>query len=96
MPGFAEDPRSHINLIKDNLSDRYKTGFPVLRELIQNADDAGATRVAIGSIASLADVPHPLFQGPAIFALNNGTFTSEDDYAIRRLGLSAKPSQRML
>ena len=35
--GYQSD---HINLIADNLRDRYKSGFPILKELIQNADDA--------------------------------------------------------
>lgn len=30
--GYQSD---HINLIADNLRDRYKSGFPILKELIQ-------------------------------------------------------------
>ncbi len=39
MDGYTTD---HINLITDNLRDRYDNGFPILKELIQNADDAKA------------------------------------------------------
>src|SRR3954469_24538288 len=96
MPGFEEDPRAHINLIRDNLSDRYKLGFPILRELIQNADDAHATRIDIGWVPGFRGADHPLLRGPSIFAANDGAFTEEDERAIRRLGLSAKPSQQSL
>jgi len=42
--------RAVIQRIKENLGDRYRSGFPILRELIQNADDAGATRVDLGGL----------------------------------------------
>lgn len=40
-PGYIHDPLQIINLIADNIRDRYKTGFSVIKEIIQNADDAG-------------------------------------------------------
>lgn len=94
MPGFVDDPRSHINLIRDNLSDRYGSGFPIVRELLQNADDAKATEVTIGWAPGFHDASHHLLRGPALFAWNDGSFTEEDENAIRRLALSAKPSQQ--
>ena len=39
--GYQSD---HVNLIADNLRNRYALGFPILKELIQNADDAKARR----------------------------------------------------
>ena len=41
MAGVKHDPIADIGLISDNLRDRYKTGFPILKEIVQNADDAG-------------------------------------------------------
>ena len=37
MRGYTTD---YVNLIADNLRDRYDNGFPILKELVQNADDA--------------------------------------------------------
>ena len=37
MRGYTTN---YVNLIADNLRDRYDNGFPILKELIQNADDA--------------------------------------------------------
>lgn len=41
MAGVKHDALADIGLITDNLRDRYKTGFPILKEIVQNADDAG-------------------------------------------------------
>ena len=41
MGGYIHDPLQIINLIADNIRDRYKTDFSVIKEIIQNADDAG-------------------------------------------------------
>jgi len=40
--GFIQDPRATINLLRDTLRDRYQSGFPIIKELVQNADDAEA------------------------------------------------------
>ena len=45
MTGFTTD---YVNQIATNLRDRYRSGFPILKELVQNADDAGARVLAIG------------------------------------------------
>ena len=37
MTGFTTD---YVNQIAINLRDRYRSGFPILKELVQNADDA--------------------------------------------------------
>jgi hypothetical protein len=44
MPDFHISPISIVNQIKSNLQDRYDSGYPILKELLQNADDAEAGR----------------------------------------------------
>lgn len=94
MAGYIHDPLQIINLIADNLRDRYKSGFPVLKEIIQNADDAGSADENIGLEFGLSPgIPaaqHPLLQGPALYFLNNGHFTESDNRAIRSFGLNRK------
>jgi hypothetical protein len=82
-----------INLIRENLNDRYRRGFPVIKELIQNADDAGATRFDFGVSPGLPHASHSLLQGPALVVANNGRFTDEDATAINSIGLSNKPAE---
>jgi hypothetical protein len=88
--GFLHDPASDINLLQDLLRNRYRSRYDIIKELIQNADDAKATEIHLGGSKGLPEARHPLLQGPAVFAANNGLFTAQNANAIRRLGLNAK------
>lgn len=94
MAGYIHDPLQIINLIADNLRDRYKSGFPVLKEIIQNADDADSSdekvNLEFGLSNGLTDAEHPLLKGPALYFINNGKFEDSDDIAIRSFGLNRK------
>lgn len=88
MPGFRSD---HINLIADNLRDRYKSGFPILKELIQNADDAQARHLVFGYHSGFSDEnQHLLLRGPALWVFNDGEFKETDKRAIQSFGLNSK------
>ncbi len=88
---MAKYTTNYVNLIADNLRDRYKSGFPILKELVQNADDAGAGNLVFGHHAGFAaGGDHPLLQGPALWVLNDGGFNPKDKQAIRSFGLNGK------
>ena len=77
----------------------YPEGTTVLKELIQNADDAGATVVRLcldrrlhGSDSLLSE-KLAQWQGPALLAYNNAQFTEEDFVSISRVGGSTKHAQ---
>jgi hypothetical protein len=90
----AKFKTDYVNLIANNLRDRYKSGFPILKELVQNADDAGATSLAFGYHEGLADqADHELLQGPALWLLNDGRFKAEDRQAIESFGLNSKAAE---
>lgn len=89
--GYQSD---HVNLIADNLRDRYKSGFPILKELIQNADDAKAKRLVFGMHPGFGDhASHPLLQGPGLWVFNDGEFKKDDERAIRSFGLNSKAGE---
>jgi len=95
MAGFIHDPLHFINLISDNIRDRYKTSFTVIKEIIQNADDAGASHdqditIDLGISPGINDAIHPLLKGPGLFFLNNGKFTEDDARAVQSFGLNQK------
>lgn len=91
MAKFITD---YVNLIAINLRDRYKSGFPILKELVQNADDAVATSMAFGYHRGLmASASHELLQGPALWVLNNGRFNADDRQAIMSFGLNSKAAE---
>ena len=89
--GYQSD---HINLIADNLRDRYKSGFPILKELIQNADDAKPCRRVFGLHPGFkGQSSHPLLQGPGLWLFNDGQFKKDDERAIRSFGLNTKAGE---
>lgn len=90
MSGFIRDPLSDIQLIADNLRDRYKSGFPVLKEIVQNADDARAASLLLGWHEGLKDAEHPLLRDPAIFFVNDAKLSDADAKGIRTIGLGSK------
>ena len=82
-----------INALKEILQ-RYD-GRAWLKELVQDADDAGATRLEIGWVHALRGAAHPLLRGkPAVFVFNDGPFKADDAVAIHQLGLSNKSADR--
>ncbi len=90
MTGVKHNPIADIGLISDNLRDRYKTGFPILKEIIQNADDAGATHLSFGYSSGLLNSEHELLKGSAVFFINDGPLRSSDADAILSIALGSK------
>ncbi|KAF5939427.1 hypothetical protein HYC85_023686 [Camellia sinensis] len=77
----------------------YPEGTTVLKELIQNADDAGATKVClcldrrVHGTDSLLSEKLTQWQGPSLLAYNNAEFTEDDFVSISRIGGSTKTGQ---
>ncbi|XP_064409121.1 sacsin-like, partial [Latimeria chalumnae] len=75
---------------------RYPDGGQILKELIQNADDAEAREVVFVydernyGTQSLWVEDLDKFQGPALFTYNNAVFTEEDWKGIQNMGRSIK------
>lgn len=67
-----------VNILRDNLHDRYDSGFPILKELIQNANDAGATELLISNNTGIITAQHDLLKKPALLVFNNGKVTDKD------------------
>lgn len=98
---FLEDFGQKVDLtrrIREVLLN-YPEGTTVLKELIQNADDAGATKVCLcldrrnhGTESLLSDKLGQ-WQGPALLAYNDAVFSEEDFVSISRIGGSGKHGQ---
>ena len=101
MPGFRHPPGADIQWIRQDLRDRYHDGFPILKELLQNADDAGAAIAGHGATQcafalcddGLPGAQHPLLRGPGLSVINDGGFTADDANSLTSLGLSNKAGQ---
>ena len=82
-----------------NLLRGYSEKEDVLKEILQNADDAGATEVEFvldmrfhGDIKVFSD-KWKKAQGPALLVSNNGTFTKSDLQGIQSLGEGSKSKE---
>ncbi|XP_028291058.1 sacsin isoform X2 [Gouania willdenowi] len=94
-PSFGATAPPFIDYLKDILR-RYPDGGQILKELIQNADDAQATKVVFihdersYGTESLWNDELQKFQGPALYAYNDAAFTDEDWEGIQNVGRSVK------
>lgn len=88
--GFTSHPLANIQQIHRDLDDRYTNVKVILKEWVQNADDANATAMVVGWHEGLSGAKHPLLNGPGLFVINNGPFEKKDAQSIRCLGLSGK------
>jgi hypothetical protein len=82
-----------IQQLRANLGDRYPRES-ILKELVQNAEDARASELHLGLSSGLLRAAHQLLQGPALFVVNDGAFTAEDAEAIAYFGLNFKAGDR--
>ena len=87
MRGYTTN---YVNLIADNLRDRYVNGFPILKEPIQNADDAKARKLIFGRHEGFPDASHPLLKGPGLWFFNDGEFKQRDADDLRSFGINSK------
>jgi len=83
-----------IGEIRTLLRDRYKDGFPIIKEIVQNADDSGAARLDFGWTNGLPTAKHSLLQRPALFFLNNGEFTRSNKQSFLSFGMDDRAGQK--
>lgn len=79
-----------INVLRDNIKDRYDSGFPILKELIQNANDARARVLKIGKSNGIENAKHPLLRKTALLVFNDGKVTDEDIEGIKSIAQGGK------
>ncbi|KAK3096651.1 hypothetical protein FSP39_002093 [Pinctada imbricata] len=90
--GQREELISRINRILSG----YQCDVGILKELVQNADDAKATEIRIitdfqkHSDTRVFDDCWKPIQGPAILVYNNSTFSQDDLYGIQKIGIGSK------
>ena len=89
-------PHEPITTRLKNILNEYKGGVGVFRELVQNADDAGATEVKFvldwRNHPTESLLAHGMVdcQGPALLVYNNAVFTNDDFKNISKLAGATK------
>jgi hypothetical protein len=85
------DPKDIVEHLRHNLERYpYGDGFPVFRELLQNADDAEAKTVALHLLEGWPEARNPLLQGPGLLLVNDGKFEKRHAKGMQTLGSSVK------
>ena len=84
MTAYQTSQTSIVTELKSLLRDRYKSGFPVFKELIQNADDACAGRIVICGHQGLSNARNPLLRAPGLIVANDGPVRQEQFDALQR------------
>ena len=86
--GIVRSPLDEIKAIQTLLADVYKDagdGRTLFRELVQNADDAGARRLRLTVLErGWPDAPNSLLRGPALLVANDGPFPTKDREALHK------------
>nr|KAF6428417.1 sacsin molecular chaperone [Rousettus aegyptiacus] len=92
---FGQTTPPLVDFLKDILR-RYPEGGQILKELIQNAEDAGATEVKFlydetqYGTETLWSKDMAQYQGAALYVYNNAVFTPEDWHGIQEIARSRK------
>lgn len=85
-----------ITIVLRNIIKEYHAGGGVLRELCQNADDAGASEIEFvldrghHTTQNILHEGLAEYQGVSLLAFNNKTFSRTDFDSLSRIGDSAK------
>jgi len=87
--GFLHEVLADIEAVHALLGEQYKPDS-VLRELLQNADDAGARRVFFAIRPGALSPLHPLLAPPQLIVANDGPFHDKDAAGIRSLRAGTK------
>ena len=93
MRSIKTNPTAIIGQIRNLLRDDYGPGFPILKELVQNADDAKASSLDLAFVGGLAAARHPLLIGPAVVVINDGKFDGGDEEKIALMGEGNKSDE---
>src|SRR6185369_1770002 len=87
--GVEHLAESDIEAIRDLLRG-YGSVKSILKELIQNAEDAEAPRLDFLYLPPDEAIKHALARGPSLLVFNNGAFREEHRSAIFQINLKTK------
>lgn len=83
--GISGGPLRELKAIQSLLKDVYSDPRTIIRELVQNADDAEATHVEFVLLEQgMPDATNSLLRGPALLVANDGPFSNADADALHQ------------
>jgi hypothetical protein len=87
--GYDHPPAGDIDEIQELLRG-YGSMESLVKEMVQNAEDALAGRLLFQITPANPQSPHPLLHGRGLCIINNGPFSPDDLGAMKRLRLGTK------
>src|SRR5260370_5686920 len=91
--GVRHRPEADIESIRDLLRGGYGSERSILKELIQNAEDAGSSRMDVLHLPGDPTSPHSLLRAPGLLVVNKRAFTEEHRDAISPISLVTKGTE---
>jgi hypothetical protein len=87
----SEVKTNKIREIQRLLNDAYGEGFPILKEILQNANDRNAKNISILYIKGFQNADHPLLKNhPSLVIHNDGEFKDNDSEDIKTISGEGK------
>jgi hypothetical protein len=94
MSNYESSPAAIVSQLQQLLRNAYgldKGHLSILKEIVQNADDAGAQRLHLVLMRrGIECAQNHLLHGPALACINDGSFTGHHDQAIRTMSITSK------
>lgn len=96
LSGFRFGQKPDLTRTIHRLIREYPEGVGILKELVQNADDAGATSIEllfdwrVHPDDRLPDPRMKVLMGPSVLAFNDAEFTADDFENIQEIGFGGK------
>jgi len=92
--GLVHSAESDILRLQQILREGYASGFTIFKELLQNAEDAGAKRLIVIGHEGFPDASNPLLQAPGLIVANDGPVRGLHMDAITRASGGSKADER--
>lgn len=92
--GLIHSPESDILRLQQILREAYASGFTIFKELLQNAEDAGARRMVVAGHRGFPTATNPLLGTPGLLVANDGPVHSLHMEAITRASGGSKAEER--
>lgn len=92
--GLVHSAESDILRLQQILREGYASGFTIFKELLQNAEDAGARRMVVAGHNGFVDAINPLLRTPGLIVANDGPVLARHMEAITRASGGSKADER--
>lgn len=92
--GLVHSAETDILRLQQILREGYASGFTIFKELLQNAEDAGARHMVVAGHAGFDGAVNPLLRTPGLIVANDGKVFARHMEAITRASGGSKADER--